>query len=277
MMEPMSGSLGAAPTARRFSRADLDGPVEVIVPEGRAVAFAHRSPVKQSANEDSVGVAVSPGGGLVLAVADGCGGYAGAAEASGATIECLLEHVAGASAGELRSAVVDALEEAERRVVALGVGAATTFAAAVVEDGAVRSIHAGDAEVLVVGQRGRVKHRTLAHSPVAQALDGGFLDEQEALAHEDRVIVSNTLGAGDLRIEIGPSIRLARRDSVLVSSDGVFDNLTLEEVADLVRVGDPVRAVERLVAAARERMEAEGRDEGVGHADDLGLVLYRPG
>jgi serine/threonine protein phosphatase PrpC len=128
--------------------------------------------------------------------------------------------------------------------------------------------------MLLVGQRGKVKLQTISHSPVGYAVEAGYLDAEEAMLHEDRHYVTNTLGSPDMRIEIGTPVAMAARDTLLLASDGLFDNLYVGEIVDLVRKGPLVDAAARLLATCRGRMAAvqEGRPS---KSDDLTFVLYR--
>jgi serine/threonine protein phosphatase PrpC len=139
-----------------------------------------------------------------------------------------------------------------------------------------RSYHVGDSGIIVTGQRGRLKLQTTAHSPTGYAVEAGFIDEAEALAHSDRNIVSNVVGSHDLRIEIGPVIKLAPRDSVIVASDGLFDNMLSEEIIQQVRCGDLLTSANALASLCNTRMQGDPRDATSGHPDDLSFILFRP-
>ncbi len=55
--------------------------------------------------------------------------------------------------------------------------------------------------------------------------------------HEERHLVSNVVGTDDMRIELGPPLKLARYDTVLLASDGLLDNLYTDEIVELIRKG----------------------------------------
>ncbi len=114
----------------------------------------------------------------------------------------------------------------------------------------------------------------MAHSPTGFAVQAGFLDERDALHHEERHLVSNFLGTSDMRIDVGATIELKPRDTVLVASDGLTDNLHLEEIIARVRKGPLAGAVEQTVALADERMRGEQAGEPC-KPDDLSLILFR--
>jgi serine/threonine protein phosphatase PrpC len=128
--------------------------------------------------------------------------------------------------------------------------------------------------ILVVGQRGKVKLCTVSHSPVGYAVEAGLLDEKEAIHHEDRHLVSNIVGTPEMRIEVGRTLKLRPRDTLVLGSDGLFDNLHLEEVTAYVRKGPLPRAAEAVADACRRRM-CEPQPDHPSKPDDLTFLLYR--
>jgi serine/threonine protein phosphatase PrpC len=71
-------------------------------------------------------------------------------------------------------------------------------------------------------------------------------------------------------------LTLAAHDTVVLGSDGLFDNLRLAEIVDHVRVGPLGAAATRLREAASDRMAREQAGEP-SKPDDLTFVLDRPG
>jgi serine/threonine protein phosphatase PrpC len=137
-----------------------------------------------------------------------------------------------------------------------------------------RSYQVGDSEAMVVGQRGSVKLQTLPHSPTGFAVEAGFLNAKDALHHEDRYLVSNLLGLNDMRIDVGAEIELSVRDTVMIASDGLMDNLHIDEIVDRIRTGPLEDAVEKVVSLARRRMAGLSSAQP-SKPDDLSLILYR--
>lgn len=118
----------------------------------------------------------------------------------------------------------------------------------------IRPYYAGDTLIFVVGQRGKMKVQSVSHSPVGYGVESGFLDEAEAMYHEERHLISNFIGVPDMRIEIGPATKLATRDTLLIASDGLWDNLQTDEIIDVVRKG-PLQGVAKMLASrCEERM-----------------------
>jgi serine/threonine protein phosphatase PrpC len=260
--------------------------IEVLpVAGGSSALITTRSPGKETPNEDAVAVIPLAEDHGLLVVADGVGGLPAGDRASRVAIEELVR-VIGVTrdpeaqtapigeAGALRATIVDGIESANQTVIASGCGA-TTLAVAEVHAGIVRTYHVGDSTILLTGQRGRLKMQTIAHSPVGYAVESGLLDENEAMVHEDRHLVSNMLGSTDMRIEIGPVVELALRDTLLVASDGLSDNVYPAEIVELIRKGRLDRAAGALSAASQQRMSADVEDHP-SKPDDMSFILYRP-
>jgi serine/threonine protein phosphatase PrpC len=127
--------------------------------------------------------------------------------------------------------------------------------------------------IVVTGGRGKVKWQTVSHSPVGFAVEAGVLCEEEAMHHEDRHIVSNVVGSAEMRIEIGPELRLAPRDTVVLASDGLLDNLTIDEIVARVRKGPLDKAVRLLATDARRRMTCPEEDQP-SKPDDTTIVAF---
>jgi serine/threonine protein phosphatase PrpC len=105
-------------------------------------------------------------------------------------------------------------------------------------------------------------------------VQAGLLSEENAIYHADRYLVSNLLGSRDARIEIGPCVEMRTRDTLLVATDGLFDNLHIREIVDIIRTGRLERITTTLAAKSLRRM----RNPGPGRPskpDDLTFILFR--
>ena len=129
-----------------------------------------------------------------------------------------------------RNAILDGIDNANRALRELGTGTSTTLVVAEIREQQVRTFHIGDSSAWLCGQRGLVKLQTTPHSPLGFALEAGFVDEKEALHHEDLNLISNVVGSADMRIEIGSRVPLAPKDTLLIASDGLFDNVLEGEI-----------------------------------------------
>lgn len=257
--------------------ADSDGIESFQLAGGSACAYTVRAPGKTTDNEDSLGLIPCGENAAVLVVADGLGGLPSGDHASSTAVRQVSSNVIE-SCGDLpvlREAILDGIEQANRKIIDQGAGSGTTIAAISIEGRQIRPYHVGDSAILVTGQRGKIKHLTIPHSPVGYAVESGLLAADAALYHEERHLVSNMIGSNEMRVEIGPEIRLAPRDTIVIASDGLFDNLQIGEITEVVRRGPLHTAAEKLVDICRQRMN---QDSGARphKPDDLGLIVFRP-
>ncbi|MCA9260051.1 MAG: protein phosphatase 2C domain-containing protein [Planctomycetales bacterium] len=261
--------------AYQFLDVDMLEPQLFEVADGWAAVFSSRRPENTGSNEDAAAVISTAPDAGVLVVADGCGGMAGGAQAARLAVECLTRTIQNAHRdGEaLRTAILDGVELANAEILALRTGAAATLAVVQIEDGAVRPYHIGDAQILMVGGRGKLKLLTTSHSPVGYAVEAGVLEESEAIHHEDRHLVSNVLGTSEMHVEVGAPRHMAARDGVLVASDGVLDNLLIDEAVQSLRSGSAWTAAGQIATAARQRMEAP-TSHNPSKPDDLTLIVF---
>ena len=240
---------------------------------GTLVGCSYKSPDKNAPNEDAAGwIELSESHG-VLIVADGVGGHAAGDRAARASIESVIEHLQNISSGtSARAQILDAIEAANREVLSWGLGSASTIVVAEFLDGTVRVIHVGDSTALLTSNRGTIKFLSVAHAPVAMAVEIGMLDEAEAIEHEDRNIITNCIGSGEMKIEVGPEIPMSARDTLLLASDGLFDNLTTTQIVDSIRAGHLENQMQTMIEKTRNQMT--GHDE-FGKPDDLTVLCFR--
>jgi len=271
---------------RHFSRCHMidpehGRPVVDLIPAavGTVAAHSSRAPGYERDNQDAAAVVPIDDQRAVLIVADGVGGHASGHAASALAVDALSEAVLAAAETihdepSLRGAILDGIDQANQAVLALGVGAATTLLVVEIQGPLIRPFHVGDSQALLVGQRGKVKLETMSHSPVGYAVESGILDAEAAIEHEHRHIVSNLVGSSDMRIEIGSAIEMARRDTLVLATDGLFDNLYLSEIISGIRTGKLDASARDLAGLCRQRMTANDQDFP-SKPDDLTVLLYR--
>lgn len=85
-------------------------------------------------------------------------------------------------------------------------------------------------------------------------------------------MVTNLVGTDNMRIEIGTAVGFAKHDTLMLCSDAVTDNLSTDQIVELIRC-EPLRQclinLEQSCVAAME--------EPSGRKDDLSVILMRPG
>ena len=250
--------------------------VAVEVAGGHAIAYTCRDPYKETDNEDTVAILPYGPAAAVFVVADGAGGLPAGKRASLTAVNTLAEslQVAMDKTTLLRTAILNGIEAANTAVLDLANGSATTMTVITLEGRLARSYQVGDSEAIVIGQRGLVKLQTTAHSPTGFAVEAGFLDQRDALHHEERHIVSNFIGTTDMGIDVGAAVELDQRDTILLATDGLMDNVHVDEIIDFVRKGPLPTAIHSVVALGRQRMRNAGGGEP-SKPDDLSLILFR--
>ena len=225
--------------------------------------------------------------GLLVAVADGIGGYAGGATASRLVLETLTrryygERRAGATAAALAAGISGYLAEAN---AALGdfcrslsevagsggpaaadgpdyADAGTTIAGvAMLAPDVLTVFHVGDSRVLRASA-GYVTPLTVDHTPAAAAMARAGLGEREAAVRPDAGMLTRSFGLrSDATIEVGYSKDWSRDDSFLLCTDGLHGlgrGLSHDRLREaLARGGRANEVVARLVA---EAVAADGSD-----------------
>jgi serine/threonine protein phosphatase PrpC len=259
----------------------MDQPELINAAGGNVVVFSRVCPGKEEPNDDSAAIICTPCGSIVMAVADGVGGAPLGYKASAIAMQCLVESLNATCSelsqqpNDLRPAILDGIEKANAEILDMGTGAATTISIVEVRNRIARGYQVGDSMALIVGQRGAIRWKSMSHSPVGYAIESGMIDETDAMHHDERHVVSNLVGSRSMHIEIGPAVTLSARDSIVIASDGLFDNLHLSEVSAIARVGRPLDRMNSLVKLATDRMEQA--DAGVpGKPDDLAILLMTP-
>ena len=268
---------GSSPdTSILISQRDLDAPELCPFLGGHAVVYTHRSPLKTTVNEDCAALIPYDKQNGILVIADGLGGLPAGCTASQTAIQCLQKSVQTAvqNGTSLREAILDGFELANKAILDSGNGSATTLAVTEVQSTRARPYHVGDSMIMLVGQRGKMKVQSVAHSPMGYAVESGLLDVDEAVHHEERHLISNVVGARDMRIEIGAARKIANRDTLILASDGLFDNLYVDEIVNIIRKGKLEQAAQQLVELSHARMNTQ-QGELPSHPDDLTFILYR--
>ena len=243
---------------------------------GNVVAYSCPSPDRTTENEDCLAVIPYGPQAAVLVVADGAGGLPAGRLASHTAVSTLIKSLetSGERTIMLRTAILDGIDAANAAVQDLANGAATTFTVVTVEGLIARAYQIGDSEGMVIGQRGLLRLQTPVQSPTGLAVEAGFLNEREALHHHDRHLVSNFLGTPDMRIDIGAEVKLQPRDTIIVASDGLMDNVLVGEIIERVRKGPLAKAADAVVALARRRMNGTASEQP-SKPDDLSVILFR--
>jgi protein phosphatase len=206
-------------------------------------------------NEDSL--LVNP---PLFAVADGMGGHGSGDLASGLAIETFK------AAARLRplseDGVLDALEGANTAIVTYegGKGMGTTIAGLALVDTTAGDrlmvFNVGDSRVYRLSGGGLMQ-LTVDHSEVQELVQAGVITRDEARVHPRRNIVTRALGTRPSSRPDHWLLTANAGDRFMVCSDGLYSEVSDDQIAALMATGHPQAAAEALVTAA---VEAGGHD-----------------
>ncbi len=221
-------------------------------------------PVRER-NEDAVLVVdpTSPEAqenGVLLAVADGMGGYRGGDVAAQMAVETLRAHFFASPVPptEVAKRLEEAFRLANERIFQewephgemnlMG----TTLVAAVIRGENLTVANVGDSRAYLIRAR-RPTQITRDHSLVAEQVEAGLLTQEEARGSAYRNVITRALGYRP-KVEVDVfELRLMSDDRIVLTSDGVHDLLSNEELATIVLSGEPERAARMLVERALEQ------------------------
>ncbi|MHC8441908.1 MAG: PP2C family protein-serine/threonine phosphatase [Candidatus Eutrophobiaceae bacterium] len=268
--------MNARGESRIFKNIDLDSCQKLEFAHGHCIVYTCQSPIKNSGNEDSIAVINIHDRLTALVVADGIGGYEFGAEASSivvtmisnALLSCPFVH-------DIHNTLAESLQEASNVIRDELPSSGSTVTVAIVDDSKVSTCHAGDSEFIVSGLHGEILGSLVAHSPVGRAVASGLLDERSAMFHSNRHIISNAIGSTELDLEFSEQpYQLKQRETIVLGSDGLFDNLYKNEISEIAAKKDLLAAGQHLVETCNSRM-SNLSPETPHKPDDLSLILFR--
>jgi protein phosphatase len=143
-------------------------------------------------------------------------------------------------------------------------GMGTTLTAALVEGDGVTVAHVGDSRVYRL-REGQLEQLTHDHSLVAELERSGELTPEQAFDHPSKSVITRALGP-EPEVEVDAHTHSARPgDTYLMTSDGLTDMITDDEIAAIMRGADELDATaEALVRAANQS----------GGRDNITVVLF---
>lgn len=223
-------------------------------------------------NQDRVGYSYSRDS-LMLVVADGMGGHLHGEVAAQITVELLAELFQKKAKPVINSPstfLSDSLNKAHDAILAYSNNhnlletPRTTCVACVIQDGMAYWAHVGDSRLYLV-RKGELVAQTKDHSKVQQMVDSGVLTEAEAQVHPERNKIYNCLGGlHPPEVELGVKTALHENDSILLSSDGFWGPLKIEEVCSYLGNYPAMYALPQLMDQAELRA---GK-----HSDNLSVL-----
>lgn len=189
--------------------------------------FLMRSKAKDTLNEDVLFLCGSETS-FCLGVCDGAGGHPLGQKAALSASEEIIKRTYKADFKTLD--FLSIIEAANERILDLKAGARSTLAMLSIDDDFLRLYNVGDSEVIYWNSVGREIYSNIPHSLVGYGVEAGLIDQKDSLDQPDRHIVTNLMGDAAIKIDATTKMELKAGHTILIGSDGVFDNLTHEQL-----------------------------------------------
>jgi PPM family protein phosphatase len=192
---------------------------------------------------------------LLLAVADGMGGYQRGEVASQMAIESLVERFNAHDTDDVPLMLRQAFRQANERIYAGGSAEGehnmmgTTLVAAVLRGADLTVGNVGDSRGYLL-RAGRLNQVTNDHSLVAEQVAMGAMTSEEARDSQHKNIITRALGHRQ-KVDIDVfEIKLLPDDRILLSSDGLHDYIEEDELIQLLTTNPPDVAAKSIVERA---------------------------
>jgi len=253
----MAKSNGTRPTGTGIALLTVNG-----------AALTDAGPVRP-ANQDSVAMVLPEDlrqlaeRGVLAVVADGMGGHEGGEVASGIAAARVAETYY-AEPGLPQDALLKAFEVANREIYETAradkrlIGMGTTCTAVAVVNGLAYSAHVGDSRLYLI-REGRIYRMTEDHSATMEMVRHGMLTLAEARSHDERNVILKAMGTRpDLDTAHWSAPFPAREgDRLLLCSDGLYERIEDQELADITSTRTPLDACRELIRLAVERQSSD--------------------
>lgn len=258
------------------SEAIMNEPESFSCDHTEGVLFSTVSPIKETPNEDSLAVIPITDDLLVVAIADGMGGMPAGKQASQIVTASLIDAITNSELGSpTHDIIIESIKKANHAIEQLQSG--TTVAIAVIHGDDIVTYHAGDSLVLLISEAGEIRFQTKAHSPIASAMLNGLLDEKQAMKHPQRNLISNFIGDPyNSKIQIGNNIQWSHKETLLLFSDGLCDNLYYHEIVDYMSADILMDGFNAMLKECQSNMLANYiKEDRLPHPDDLSIIALR--
>ncbi len=203
-----------------------------------------------------------------IVLCDGMGGVAEGGRASKMAGEYLQQEIQNQvvdllTPESVRAFMLDVVQQCNQRIYdagqASGSGSATmgtTVVMAIVRDGLIQIVHAGDSRAYLI-QKSGIKQLTKDHSIVQELLDSGKITAEQAINHPNKNIITSALGV-DTETQIDyDEHKFAKGDVLLLCSDGLSNMVSDARLYEIITENEFYAVADKLVQSA---VQAGGYD-----------------
>lgn len=195
--------------------------------------------------------------GILLAVSDGMGGHQAGEVASALVLESLQRELTQDANAPTHKQLEEAVLRANRRVhnaarTADRHGMGATLTAVMIKGTEAFIAEVGDSRGYLL-RNGRLRQITRDQSMVQMLVDQGVMSEADARKAPGKNVILQAVGLGpEVRVAIG-KLELRRGDRLMLCSDGVSNQITDDELRQIMTSSPPREACETMIALANER------------------------
>lgn len=241
-----------------------DSSTEIMGTDMRAVVISDVGCVRTN-NEDSArfirpaGQDVRQAKGFLALVADGMGGHAAGEVASRLAVETISK-VYFDRQESVEESLFLALTKANRSIwMAAGKdskqkGMGTTCTAIAILNNRLYLAHVGDSRAYIF-KNGQVMQLSKDHTYVQELVDQGVISASEADRHPERNVLTRAMGTHN-KVEIdtsGISTLFEKEDRLLLCTDGLYDYLSKDELAQLLSIPSLSESAHAMIESAKQR------------------------
>lgn len=207
-------------------------------------------------NEDSLVVCEGKNG-FIAAVADGLGGYRGGEIASALVVESLREQFENDPDPDMARLLENANEYLLQKQAELGLKMKTTAAAVMINNGQTVFANIGDSRIYAF-KDSCIVFQSTDHSVAQMCVDAGEITAQQIRTHEDRSVLTRTLGGRHgVRADITVFDEMAY-DSLLICSDGFWGCVSEQEMCStLEQSATPQQWLEKMRKLRNENVNQD--------------------
>jgi len=195
-------------------------------------------------------------------VADGMGGHDAGDVASSSIVSALANIGEFDGPGKLVNEVEDQLIDVNRRLYALSkeggqsqvIG--STVAAVVALPGYCLCIWAGDSRVYRLRDF-NLEQLTIDHSEVEELIAEGSLERADASGYPGENVITRAVGGEEELVLEVRLVPMQNRDRYLICSDGLYKDVTPDEIGELMSNGNTADVCQKLLSCALSRRCAD--------------------
>ncbi|MFW7381345.1 MAG: PP2C family protein-serine/threonine phosphatase [Oligoflexus sp.] len=249
--------------------------VETLDISSAEICYYNRpSPLRQQENHDSLWIALPNESCFLLCVADGAGGHRTPSQASASLLTQIKEYLDQHSLS--LDSIIHAIENANQYIRHHFNQSRSTLVMAIIDEQTIRSLHIGDSKLVIIGGRGKLKYESIGHNLYEISTDSGLIDYIDRELEVPSHVVTNMIGDPYFRMDVSTKMELAPNDTIVIGSDGLFDNISMEELCEDCRNFTTLSELaESIRRKCDERMETCKQGESEYKADDLSFIFYR--